>query len=204
MFMKKIAFAILIVIISSAISSNLLAQEESSKINNAKDSTLKSYLNNFNQMHIGYYGSTQNCEAYEVYAFKYKRQWFLFVNTGENLSVLMINPPIKDKKIDYPSKYFVEGIAHSYALGYTRLVKKRRNVIDMNIYGYYKFNKFGKKVTKGLLFLEYPNHTKGSLQLKIEEKKAKKIEEEKAKLNIESSQLESIKTEINEIVPVEK
>ena len=191
-------FALFIIVVSSS----LLAQTSVSV--NTNDTIIKHYFNNFNDMHIGYYGTTQNCEAYNVYAFKYRWNWFLIINSGGNLSLMHINPPIKEKKINYLSKHFAEGISRSYAIEYTKLKKRKRDVVDMNIYGYYKFNRYGRKVIKGLVFLEYPFYTKGLIKWKIDEEKAKKKAEKKAAKELKPMEIESIKPEINENVPIKK
>lgn len=191
-------------IICIAISFNTLAQEDSTSTNViTQESAIISYLNNLTNLHIGYYGTTQNCEAYDVYAFKYHKNWFLIVSARGNLSFMHINPPLDGKKISYPSRYFIEGIARSYALGYTKLKTRKRNVVDMDIYGYYKFKKHGRKVMKGILLLEYPFFKEGFLWWKIDEEKAMKIIEEKAAEEVKPLQLESIKPEINENIPIE-
>jgi len=173
-------------------------------IDQLRDSVIINHFGNFKNMHIGYYGSTQNCEPYQVYALKYRKNWFLIVSAKGNISYMHVNPPIKEKKIHYPSKYFIEGIALSFSHGYTKLKKRKRNVIDMDIYGYYKFNRYGKKIMKGLLYLEYPYYDKGIFKWKLDEEKAKKMLEEKAAEQLEVPKIESIKPEIIENIPVEK
>jgi hypothetical protein len=203
--MRKFLPIVLITIIYIVQPVRLSAQTNPlSSSESTNDSTVKVYLNNFNSAHIGYYGSTQNCEPYNVYAFKYKRNWFLFVSSGENLSFMHINPPIKDKSINYTSSYFEEGIAKSHSVGYTRLVKKKRDVVDMDIYGYYKFNRYGRKVIKGLLYLEYPFYNKGFFKWKIDEEKAKEIAAKKLEKELEPLKIETIKTKLNENIPIEK
>jgi len=202
--MKNLITFTLTAIICISISFSAFAQEDSTLTNdNAQESAIISYLNNLTNLHIGYYGSTQNCEAYDVYAFKYHKNWFLIVSAKGNLSFMHINPPVEGKKISYPSKYFIEGIAKSYALGYTKLKTKKRNVVDMDIYGYYKFKKHGRKVMKGILLLEYPFFKEGFLWWKVNEEEAMKIVEEKAAEEIKPLQLETIKPEINENIPIE-
>jgi hypothetical protein len=202
--MKNLITFTLIAILCIAISFNTLAQKDSlSKSVNVQDSPIVSYLNNLTNLHIGYYGTTQNCEAYDVYAFKYHKNWFLIVSSKGNLSFMHINPPVEGKKISYPSKYFIEGIARSYSLGYTKLKTKKRNVVDMDIYGYYKFNKHGRKVMRGILLLEYPFFKEGFLWWKVDEEEAMKIIEEKAAEEVKPLQLETIKPEINQNIPIE-
>ncbi len=202
--MKNLITFTLTVIICIAISFSALAQKDSTSTSvNVQDSAIISYLNNLTNLHIGYYGTTQNCEAYDVYAFKFRKNWFLIVSAKGNLSFMHINPPVEGMKISYPSKYFIEGIARSYALGYTKLLTKKRNVVDMDIYGYYKFKKHGRKVMKGILLLEYPFFKEGFLWWKIDEEKAMEIVEEKAAEEVKPLQLETIKPEINENIPIE-
>ena len=69
--MKNLITFTLTAMFCIAMSFNTLAQKDSlSKSVNVQDSTIISYLNNLTNLHIGYYGTTQNCEAYDVYAFK--------------------------------------------------------------------------------------------------------------------------------------
>lgn len=203
--MRKIIHPTLLVLFLLTLSINLKAQDSLSTTKiNYKDSTLLGYLNNFNDMHISYYGSTQFCEAYNVYAFKYRKNWFLIVDAANKISVMHVNPPIKNKSIYYPSLYFIEGISKSHFIGYTKLVKKKKHVIDMDIYGFYKFNKYGRKVIKGLLYLEYPFYNKGILNWKLDEEKAEELVKNKIKEEIKPIEIETIKTEINENIPIEK
>ncbi len=203
--MKNLITFTLAAFICIAIPFSAVAQGDSTSTSgNVQDSAIISYLNNLSNLHIGYYGTTQNCEAYDVYAFKYHKNWFLIVSARGSLSFMHINPPIEGKKINYPSKYFIEGIARSYALGYTKLKTRKRNVVDMDIYGYYKFNKRGRKVMKGILLLEYPFFKEGFLWWKVDEEQAKKIVGEKAAEEVKPLKLETIKPEINENIPIEK
>jgi len=205
--MKNLITFILTAIICIVVSFNSIAQEDSTSTSaTAQDSAIISYFNNLSNMHIGYYGTTQKCEAYDVYAFKYHKNWFLIVSARGNLSFMHINAPVEGKRISYPSKFFIEGIARSYATGYTKLKTKKRNVVDMDIYGYYKFNKRGRKVMKGMLLLEYPFVKEGFLWWKIDTEEAKAIVEEKVaeEVEVKSLKLETIKPEINENIPIEK
>jgi len=192
-----------------SISATLQAQKDSSSVNlNEEDQVLEKYFNNFKDMHIGYYGTTQKCEPYDVYAFKFRWYWFLFVKKGDELSLMHVKPPIKGEKIHYPSKSFAEGIARCYAMNYTKLVKRKRNVFDMKIYGFYKFNRFGRQVIKGELLLEYPFYNKGFFSWKIDKEKAKKKAEKKAAKEaakkVKPEKIESIKPEINNDLPVKE
>jgi len=186
MMMRKLAINTVIVCINLFLLFISTTQaQETPKIDQLRDSIIINHFGNFKSMHIGYYGSTQNCEPYQVYALKYRNNWFLIVNAKGNISYMHINPPVKEKKIYYPSKYFMEGIALSFSHGYTKLKKRKRNVIDMDIYGYYTFNRYGKKIIKGLLYLEYPYYDKGIFKWKLDEEKAKKMLEEKAAEQVE-------------------
>jgi len=187
---------------------DLQAQEDSLMLNDSVEpKALESKFEGLTKMHVSYYGSTQNCEPYTVSAIKYKRNWFLIINTNDRMSFIHINAPFSDGKIIYPSQLFIESIAKSHVLCYTKLKKKKATVNDMDIYGYYKFNKFGRKVIKGLLYLEYPYYKKGFLFWKFDREKAQEFIEEKYSEMPGFEQLETIKTEINEInnsVPIEK
>ncbi len=186
----------------------LYGQQDSAIAEMDRDEAIRHYLNNFNELHIGHYGTTQNCVAYDVYAFKYRWHWFLFIKTGDKLSFMAVRPPLKGKKIDYPSKFLIEGIAMSHFHKYTKFVKRKRNVVDMNIYGYYKFNRFGRRIIRNLMLLEYPYYNKGFWRWQLnEEKTQKKAEKEAAKeaaKSLKIKELESIKPNINETVPIEK
>jgi hypothetical protein len=204
--MKNLITFTLAVIIIIAVSFSAVSQEDSTLTSaNAQDSAIINYFNNLSNMHIGYYGTTQKCEAYDVYAFKYHKNWFLIVSARGNLSFMHINAPVEGKRISYPSKFFIEGIARSYATGYTKLKTRKRNVVDMDIYGYYKFNRRGKKVMKGMLLLEYPFVKEGFLWWKVDVEEAKAIVEEKVaeEVEVKSLKLETIKPEINENIPLE-
>lgn len=181
-------------------------EDESSVLFDKGDTTIMQYLKNFEDMHVGYYGSTQNCEPYEVYALKYKYHWFLFVKKEDNVSLMQIKPPVKDKEIDYPSRFFAEGLARCYALNYTRFVKKKKDVFDMDIYGYYKFTRYGRKVMKGLLLLEYPFYKKGFLSWKLDEEKAQKMVEEELAKQTKSikEKVKPVKSEILDKLPIKK
>lgn len=183
--MKSFTKSLLIFIIFISFTKCIKAQEENtSTIFYEKDTIILKHLENFKDMHVGYYGTTQRCEPYNVYAFKYRYHWFLFIKKDNKLSFMQIKPPIKDKEIYYPSRHFVEGLSRCYSLGYTKFVKRKRNVLDMDVYGYYKFNRYGRRVMRGLLLLEYPFYTKGffSRKLKAEEVKKEAKEAVKQKL----------------------
>lgn len=172
--MKRFTKTLVIIIIITSFTKCIKAQEEDAgSLFYEKDTTILNYLENFNDMHVGYYGTTQSCEPYDVYAFKYRYHWFLFVKKDNKLSFMQIKPPIKNKEIDYPSRHFVEGLSRCYSLGYTRFVKRKRKVLDMDIYGYYKFNRYGRRVIRGLLLLEYPFYNKGIFSSKLEAEEIK-------------------------------
>lgn len=112
---------------------------------------------NLTDLHIGYYGTTQNCKSFNIYAFKYKRTWFFVANQNMNLTFLVARPPRTEGKVVLPgSNYLLEGLSKANAHSYTNLKKRRRVIKDIEIYGFYKFHKPGKKAVKGLLLLEYP------------------------------------------------
>ncbi len=198
-----------LVFICLTFSNSIQAQKDTSLAQfQGQEQILVQYFNNFKDMHIGYYGTTQDCVPYDVYAFKFRWYWFLFVKKEGKLSLMHVRPPIKEKKIHYPSITLAEGIARCHELGYTKLVKRKRNVFDMKIYGFYKFNRFGRKVIKGQLLLEYPFYNKGFFSWQIDKEKAKKQAKKKAakeatkKVNPED--IKSIKPEIDSDVPIKK
>jgi hypothetical protein len=153
------------------------APKDSSKVI-MDTASISKYFGDFSLLHIGYYGTAQNCIPYNIYAFKYKRKWFLYIVENKMVSLMLINPPIPDKKISYPSSYLAVGIAHCFPLNYTKFKKRKRSVVDINIYGFYKFNKYGKEVVRGLLLLDYPKIKKTFIVKKILQKSAKKKQEE--------------------------
>lgn len=165
------------------------------------DSITLSYLNEFKDAHIGYYGTTQRCEPYDVYAFKYRFHWFLFVKKESEVSILLISPPIKDKEIAYPSRFLAEGVAHCYAHKFVKLKKRKRNVMDIKVYGFYKFNRDGRKVMRGLMQLEYPFYGTGLFRRKISTKKIDKIKEKEEKKVTE--EIKPITSEILKEIPKE-
>jgi hypothetical protein len=190
-----------------SIAFNLSAQEDSVKVelSNRKES-IRNLMGNFKNLHIGHYGTTQNCVAYDVYALKYRWYWFLFIKQDEEISMMIVRPPLKDKNIDYPTLFFAEGVAKSYFYNYTKFKKRRRKVIDMHIYGFYKLNRFGKRAIRNLLLLEYPYYNKGFLKWQINEEKAEKKAEKKALKEAAKTakikEVESIKPVINK-APIE-
>jgi hypothetical protein len=70
----------------------------------------------------------------------------------------------------------------------------------MDIYGFYKFNRFGRKVIKGLLLLEYPFYNKGFFKWKLDKEEIKKGVTEKsgeeAKKKINTKKIEAIKAKV--------
>ncbi|PLX24276.1 MAG: hypothetical protein C0599_02635 [Salinivirgaceae bacterium] len=205
--MKKqlYAFAVIISIISFSKAS--FGQNDSAVLD-IKDraQSIKQLLGDLKNYHIGHYGTTQNCVAYDVYALKYKWYWFLFIKQEENISLMMVRPPLKDKNIDYPSLFFSEGVARAYFHKYIKFKKRRKKVIDMHIYGFYKLNRFGRRAIKNLLLLEYPYYNRGFLKWQLNEEKAKKKAEKKAAKEAAKQAkidaVESIKPTISK-VPIE-
>ncbi len=205
--MKKISF-IWLSVIFILLCNTLYSQQDSVIAEMDREEAIGHYLNNFKDLHIGHYGTTQNCVAYNVYAFKYRWHWFLFIKTGDKISFMAVRPPLKGKKIDYPSKYLIEGVALTHFHKYTKFVKRKRNVVDMNIYGFYKFNRFGRRIIRNLMLLEYPYYNKGFYKWQLNEEKAQEKAEKKAAKEaakeIQTEKLESIKPSIKESVPIEK
>ena len=192
---------VLLIIYTSAID-EIHGQEDTTKTRqtNQEIGVVKKYFNNFKDTHISHYGTTQQCEAYDVYAFKFRRFWFLFIKQGDKLSLMHIKPPIKNTQIHYPSKALAKGIAQCYSLQYTKLVKRKQKVLDMDIYGFYKFNRFGKKVIKGMLLLEYPFYNKGFFKWQLDKKELEQNMKEKSteevKKKAKSKKIEAIKSKV--------
>jgi hypothetical protein len=84
--------------------------------------------------------------------------------------------------------------------------KRRKKVIDMHIYGFYKLNRFGRRSLKNLLLLEYPYYNKGFFKWQLNEEKARKKAEKKAAKEIAKQAkidaVESIKPTISK-APIE-
>lgn len=185
----------------------LTAQEDSLNVNlDDRKESIKELMGHFKDLHIGHYGTTQNCVAYDVYALKYRWYWFLFIKQEDEVSMMMVRPPVKDKNIDYPSLFFAEGVARTYFHNYTKFKRRRKKVIDMYIYGFYKLNRFGRRSIKNLLLLEYPYYNKGFLKWQLNEEKAKKKAKKEAlkeaAKRAKIKEVESIKPAINK-VPIE-
>lgn len=118
---------------------------------------ISALFNNFKDMHKAYFGTTQDCKPYYIYAFKYKKTWFLIVQQTKGGSMLIVRPPrSEENKIDDASKFSITAISKAYINNYTKLKKRKRDVLDMSFYGIYKFNRPGRKAIKGLLLFEYP------------------------------------------------
>ena len=171
--MKKFIFILLFAVTFYEISE---AQTDSSKVS-IDTASIAKYFGDFSLLHIGYYGTAQNCIPYNIYAFKFRSKWFFYIVENKRISLMLVNPPI-DKKIDYPSNYLAIGLAHCFPLNYTKFKKRKRSVMDISIYGFYKFNKFGKKVMKGLILLDYPKVKKPSIVKKVVDKTLKKKKDE--------------------------
>lgn len=121
-------------------------------------SEIVSEFGGLSSLHIGYYGTTQNCLPFNVYGFKYKRTWFLIAAQNTSSTYLVIKPPRTSEDIVYTgSDFLFTGIAKSFSNNYLELKNRRRTVKDIQLYGFYKFNKPGKKAIKGLLYIEYPD-----------------------------------------------
>lgn len=121
------------------------------------DSKVIAELNEFKEMHISYYGTTQNCKPFNIYSFKYRWTWFFIANQDNNVTFFVVKPPrLKTKEITPGSEFLLTGIGKSHNLSYTKLKKRRKIVKDLEVYGFYKFHKPGRKAIKGLLLLEYP------------------------------------------------
>jgi len=196
--MKSIIKVLFSIFLATTFSLNAKCQDDTATFLQNDTITL-AYLNNFQDVHVGYYGSTQHCEPYEVYAFKYRFHWFLFVKKKQEVSIMLINPPIKKKEIAYPTRYLAEGLAHSYAHNFVKLKKRKRDVLDIEIYGFYKFKRKGRKAMRGLMQLEYPFYRTGLFRRKISAKKIEKILKKEAEQITE--EVKPIKSEIVKELP---
>jgi hypothetical protein len=143
-------------------------------------------FNSFSDLHISYYGTTQNCKPFNIYCFKYRRTWFLIANQDMKITFFTLRPPrVESTNIVSGSNFLLHGLGKAYANQYTKLKRRRKVVKDLEIYGFYKFNRPGRKSVKGLLFLEYPEVETGPpwpfkwMAGKAEEKAAEKVDQAK-------------------------
>ncbi len=120
--------------------------------------TVMCNFDDFNALHIGFYGTTENCSHYYIYGFKYKKTWLMVANQQEKVNFLVCNPPRQaEKKLLKPgSNILLEGISLAYMDNYLKFKDKKKEVKEIDIRGYYKFNRLGKKAMKGILYLDYP------------------------------------------------
>jgi hypothetical protein len=163
-------------------------------------------FNNFSDLHISYYGTTQNCKAFNIYCFKYRRTWFLIANQEMKITFFTLRPPrIESTNIVSGSSFLLDGLGKAYANQYTKLKRRRKVVKDLEIYGFYKFNRPGRKSVKGLLFLEYPEIDPGPpwpfkwAAGKAEEKAAEKVDQ--AKGIIPEINTETLESAAEEAIP---
>ncbi len=147
----SIFFSILIFNISSS-----LAQSTSDSLFSPFKKEILTEFKDFKDVHIGYYGTTQNCLPYNVHGFKYRRTWLLVANQESNLTFLVIKPPRTEEVMLPGSDFLFLGLGKTYTNNYLKLKKRKRSVKDVELYGFYKFKRFGRKSLRGLLFLEYP------------------------------------------------
>jgi len=112
----------------------------------------------FENMHIGYYGTTRNCDPYYIYAFKYKSTWFLVANQEEKMSLIVTNAPRQESKKNVltGSEFALEAVSKAYINDYIKFKDKKKEEKEIDIRGFYKFNKAGKRSMKGILLLDYP------------------------------------------------
>lgn len=156
--MKQVLIIIISIPFLFNISGNkVFSQSAPDSISSNEISSILSEFKDFSELHIGFYGTTQNCLPFMVYGFKYKRTWFLIADQNKNITFLVVNPPRSESKIVAKgSNFLLLGLGKTYTNNYLKLKKRRKIVKDIEIYGFYKFNKPGKKAVKGLLLLEFP------------------------------------------------
>lgn len=115
-------------------------------------------ISNLKTLTVSFSGNAQNCIPYDVYAFKYKKSWFIVMLEGENLAMFVTNPPRSEEKLYVSSDYLLDGISRIIPNKNYYAQKNRRKVVnDIEIYPFYKLKKRGKQVMKGLLLLELPD-----------------------------------------------
>lgn len=163
-------------------------------------------FNNFSDLHISYYGTTQNCKPFNIYCFKYRKTWFLVANQEMKITFFTLRPPrVESTNIVSGSNFLLHGLGKAYANQYTKLKRRRKVVKDLEIYGFYKFNRPGRKSVKGLLFLEYPELDPGPpwpfkwMAGKAEEKAAEKVDQ--AKGIIPEINTETLESAAEEAIP---
>ncbi len=117
------------------------------------------YLGQFKKLDVSYIGSTQNCVGYDIYALKYKRSWFLAITVQDspNLTVFIEKPPRSEEKLPKVSDFTIEGLNGILVNQYTKKKTRRKKVNDLELYGFYKLRRQGKRVAKGILYVEFPD-----------------------------------------------
>lgn len=115
-------------------------------------------IDNFKSLDISYLGTTQNCTPYNVYAIRYKKSWILAVTEEETFAIFITSPPRSEEKIFTSSHFFNSGVSKIISIpGYLKKKQKRKTVNDIDLYGYYKPNRKGKKALEGLFLIEIPD-----------------------------------------------
>ena len=115
-------------------------------------------ITRFKTLDVSYLGTTQNCIPYDVYALKYYNSWILTIIEKQTLGIFITRPPRSEEQIHTGSQYFMQGA--SYLVEFKNYLKKksRRKVVnDLELYGFYKLNRLGKRTMRGLLLIELPD-----------------------------------------------
>ncbi len=116
-------------------------------------------INRFKTLDVSYLGTTQNCIPYDVYALKYYNSWILAVIENQTVGIFVTRPPRSKERIHTASLYFMEGTSKLIELkNYLKKKSRRKVVNDLELYGFYKLNKLGKRTARGLLLLELPDN----------------------------------------------
>jgi hypothetical protein len=100
--MKNQLYALVVTILSIIPFCTAAQNDSANYCLDDRNQSIKQLLGDLKNYHIGHYGTTQNCVAYDVYALKYQWYWLLFIKQEDNISLMMVRPPLKGKNIDYP------------------------------------------------------------------------------------------------------
>ncbi|MTI22449.1 hypothetical protein E1176_15560 [Fulvivirga sp. RKSG066] len=139
-------------LLSISFSFDLMGQEVSATADNS------ALADRFKSLDVSYLGTTQNCIPYDVYALKYHNTWVLTILEQETVATFVTRPPRSDEKVHTASTYFTEGVSYLVEIdSYFKKKKRKKTVNDLELYGFYKLNKKGKRAMRGMLLLELPD-----------------------------------------------
>ncbi len=197
--MKTKTFPFLIILFCSF--SGLVAQStDSTSLNQEVISKLETLT-------VSFSGNAQNCIPYDVYAFKYKRSWLIVMKESDNLALFVTKPPRSEEKLYVASDFLLDGLSKIIPnTTYYNRKNRRRVVNDIEIYPFYKLQRRGKQVMKGLLLLELPDEEEPSTFFLLKpfmKKKEEVLDKAPLKRDFEESiqkAKEKVGAEVSEVV----